>query len=66
MPTAPGRRRIPEQLCQKYSRPIDWHFATTLVRVIDVIRARGAASIHMGRTPHEMHDELCRHPAGLV
>jgi len=25
-----------------------------------VILARGAASISMGRTPHEMHDELCR------
>jgi hypothetical protein len=25
-----------------------------------VIRAKGAPSISMGRTPHEMRDEMCR------
>jgi hypothetical protein len=25
-----------------------------------ILRDTGAASISMGRTPHEMHDELCR------
>jgi hypothetical protein len=25
-----------------------------------ILRIHGAASIFMGRTPHEMHDELCR------
>ncbi len=25
-----------------------------------MVRARGAASISMGRTPHEVRDELCR------
>jgi hypothetical protein len=26
----------------------------------EVLRALGAASIFMGRTPHEVRDELCR------
>ncbi len=26
----------------------------------DIIRASGANSISMGRTPHECHDEMCR------
>ena len=25
-----------------------------------ILRVRGAASIFMGRTPHEVRDELCR------
>ncbi len=25
-----------------------------------ILRETGAASISMGRTPHELHDELCR------
>jgi hypothetical protein len=31
-----------------------------------VIRARGAASISMGRTPHEVRDEMCRPGSGAA
>jgi len=27
--------------------------------LVSVIRAKGAASISVGRTPHEVRDELC-------
>jgi hypothetical protein len=37
-----------------------WHFRAELFSVTVMIRARGAASIFMGRTPHEVRDELCR------
>jgi hypothetical protein len=41
-------------------RPPRWYLAGEFITVKVVIRVRGAASIFMGRTPHEMHDELCR------
>ena len=31
-----------------------------------MIRARGAASINMGRTPHEVKDEMCRAGSGAA
>jgi len=31
-----------------------------------VIRVRGAASISMGRTPHEVRDEMCRRVSGAA
>jgi len=31
-----------------------------------VIRVRGAASISVGRTPHEVRDEMCRPDAGAA
>jgi hypothetical protein len=36
-----------------------WYFGEDLGSVRVVIRVRGAASIAQGRTPHEMHDEMC-------
>ena len=31
-----------------------------ILRLPTLLQARGAASIFMGRTPHEVRDELCR------
>jgi len=42
-----------------YSRPQRWYLGADPGIVDPVIRARGAASISMGRTPHEMYDEMC-------
>jgi hypothetical protein len=41
----------------KYSRLRYWYFAVGVGSVRFVIRQRGANSISVGRTPHEMHDE---------
>ncbi len=43
------------------SRPVHWHFGLTRRRVAPMIlRVVGAASIFMGRTPHEVRGELSR------
>jgi len=44
----------------EYSRPHRWYLGIEFISVGVVIRARGAASISMGRTSHETHDEMCR------
>jgi len=44
---------------QNEIRPGRWYFGVRFVTLAVVIRLRGAASIAMGRTPHEMHDEMC-------
>ena len=36
-----------------------WHLARKWATVSVVIQFRGAASISMGRTSHETHDEMC-------
>jgi hypothetical protein len=41
----------------KYSRLAYWYLAPQLGSVLAVIRQRGANSISIGRTSHEMHDE---------
>jgi hypothetical protein len=35
-------------------------FSPAGVTIDDVIRKTGAPSIAVGRTPHELHDEMCR------
>jgi hypothetical protein len=47
-------------------RPICWQFGSGLPTMALVIRARGAASISMGRTPHELTDEMCRAGSGAA
>ena len=46
------------------TRPSRWQFAPGRPTLTCVIRARGAASISMGRTPHEVTDEMCRAALG--
>ena len=62
--TPPARRGPtgkPDLPTGKYFRPSRWYFAPAFVRLVPVIlRTHGAASIFMGRTPHEVRDELCR------
>jgi hypothetical protein len=36
-----------------------WYFPPEWATLEVVIRFRGAASISMGRTSHEVHDEMC-------
>ena len=41
------------------SRLIYWYFGAPPATMGPVIRANGAPSISMGRTPHEVRDEMC-------
>jgi hypothetical protein len=50
----------PESFARENFRPSCWYFSADLGRVPSVIRLSGAPSIFMGRTPHEVRDELCR------
>ena len=45
---------------RNYSRLTYWHLAPGIGSVPVVIRESGANSIFVGRTPHELYDELCR------
>jgi hypothetical protein len=45
---------------REYSRPLRWYFGPEWTTVLVVIQFRGAASISMGRTSHEVRDEMCR------
>jgi hypothetical protein len=41
-------------------RPSYWQIGAIRVTFTGVIRAAGAPSISMGRTVHEVRDEMCR------